>query len=150
MERVVRCPHCGSEDHCFEEQQDGYSSYMCFSCGYMSDTRFSEKNEEQIEANQTILTNKIKHFDEERGIWWFPSVINMGKLGIIYPDGTEDEWNWKFAKPIPIPESKREALNNYSEMLDVDNAKSYDKMDFFSAVQDMGIVKDLSKTNEAN
>ena len=35
-------------------------------------------------------------------------------------------------------------------MLDVDNAKSYDKMDFFSAVQDMGIVKDLSKTNEAN
>ena len=74
----------------------------------------------------------------------------MGKLGIIYPDGTENEWNWKFAKPIPIPESKREALNNYSEMLDVDNAKSYDKMDFFSAVQDMGIVKDLSKTNEAN
>ena len=57
---------------------------------------------------------------------------------------------WKFAKPIPIPESKKAALKNYSEMLDVDNAKSYDKMDFFSAVQDMGIVKDLNTTNEAS
>ena len=25
--------------------------------------------------------------DEERGIVWFPSVINMGEKGIIYPDG---------------------------------------------------------------
>ena len=25
---------------------------------------------------------------EKRGIIWFPSVINMGEKGIIYPEGT--------------------------------------------------------------
>lgn len=150
MEVVIKCPHCGSEDHCFEEQQGDFNSYMCFNCGYMSDSRFTTDNEEKIEADKTILINKIKFFDQDRGIWWFPSVINMGKLGIIYPDGTENEWNWKFAKPIPIPKNKREALKNYSEMLDVENAKVYGKNEFFLAVNAMGIVKDLSKTDEKN
>ena len=31
-------------------------------------------------------------FDESRNIMWFPSVLNMGKLGVIYPEGTENEW----------------------------------------------------------
>ena len=86
MERVVECPHCGSEDHCFEEMQDEYSSFMCFNCGFMSDSRFTAENEAKIAADSSILVNKLKFWEEERGIWWFPAVVNMGKLGIIFPE----------------------------------------------------------------
>jgi hypothetical protein len=96
-----------------------------------------------MEQDGTILINKLKRFDEEKGIWWRPSVVNMGKLGIIYPEGTEEEWQWKYAKTIPIPEEKKEALPNYSSMLDTENAQSYNT--FLDACREMGIVKDLTK-----
>ena len=86
MEKIIDCPICDDSDRCFEEEQDEYSSFMCFNCGFMSDTRFTEDNEGKLESDSTILVNRLKTFDEERGIWWFPSVVNMGKLGIIYPE----------------------------------------------------------------
>ena len=143
MERVVECPHCGSEDHCFEEMQDEYSSFMCFNCGFMSDSRFTAENEAKIAADSSILVNKLKFWEEERGIWWFPAVVNMGKLGIIFPEGTEEEWVWKYAKAVPVPEEKKAQVGDYKMMLDTENAQSYDKFDFLSACQDMGIARDI-------
>ena len=128
MERVVDCPICNDVDRCFEEVQKEYSSFMCFNCGFMSDTRFTEDNQDKIDQDTTILINKLKTFDYQRDIWWFPAVVNMGKLGIIYPDGTED---------------KKDALPNYKNMLDTENAKTYHKFNFLSACKDMGIAKDI-------
>ena len=63
MESVVDCPICSDVNRCFEETQEEYSSFMCFNCGFMSDTRFTEENDSQIEQKATILTNKLKTFD---------------------------------------------------------------------------------------
>ena len=145
MEKVIDCPICSDSDHCFEEEQEEYSSFMCFNCGFMSDTRFTKDNEGKLKSDSTILVNKLKTFDEKRGIWWFPSVVNMGKLGIIYPEGAEEKWEWRFAKTVPIPEDKKAALPNYESMLDTENASTYDRHDFLSACQDMGIAKDIEK-----
>ena len=142
MERVIKCPICNSEHHCFEEMQEEYSSYMCFNCGFMSDSRFTKDNEDKMDQDGTILINKLKKFDKEKGIWWRPSVVNMGKLGIIYPEGTEDEWQWKYAKTIPIPEDKKAAMPNYSSMLDTENASTYNT--FLDACKEMGIAKDIT------
>ena len=145
MERVIDCPICDDSDHCFEDVQEEYSSFMCFNCGFMSDTRFTKDNEGKLESDSTILVNKLKTFDPEQGIWWFPAVVNMGKLGIIYPEGSEEKWDWKYAKTISIPEDKKAALPNYESMLDTENANTYDRHDFLSACQDMGIAKDIRK-----
>ena len=40
MERVIDCPVCFNTDNCFEETQESYSSYLCFNCGFMSDSRY--------------------------------------------------------------------------------------------------------------
>ncbi len=144
MERVVQCPHCGDEDRCFEEMQEGYSSFMCFNCGFMSDTRFTEENEAKMERDTSILINKLSWYDQVREIYWFPTVLNMGqKLGMIFPDGDENNWQWKYAKTVEIPEDRKAAMGNHDYMLDVDNAKAYDRMDFLSACKDMGIAKDI-------
>jgi|TARA_B100000073_G_scaffold348192_2_gene365591 hypothetical protein len=144
MERVVQCSHCGDEDRCFEEMQEGYSSFMCFNCGFMSDTRFTEENEAKMERDTSILINKLSWYDQVREIYWFPTVLNMGqKLGMIFPDGDENNWQWKYAKTVEIPEDKKAAMGNHDYMLDVDNAKAYDRMDFLSACKDMGIAKDI-------
>jgi hypothetical protein len=150
MERVVTCPHCGDEHHCFEEVQDEYSSFMCFNCGFMSDTRFTKENEEKLQRDSTLLVNKLKYYDEERNIWWFPAIVNMGKMGIIYPEGNENVWSWKFAQCVAVPEDKRGVVDEkYDLMLDTENAWSYHKTDFLSACKKMGIAKDLKKDGEA-
>ena len=157
MERVIVCPVCKDSDTCFEEIQENFSSYMCFNCGFMSDTRYRAGSVELLDnLNQSPqLVQDLQYHDEKKGIVWFPCVINMGELGIIYPDEDSQDkasfkatdkknYVWKF---IEIPEEEREKYNNYDKRLDVENAKVYGKYEFFKACQDMGIIKDLKATN---
>ena len=161
MEKVIECPQCNDTDRCFEDVQDTFSSFMCFNCGYMSDSRYRVGSVELVDNMNASpqLVQDLKYVDETKGIVWFPCVINMGELGIIYPD--EDSQNkaafkatdkknyvWKYAKVVEIPEEERANYNNYDKRLDVDNAKVYGKFEFFNACQDMGIIKDLKKKED--
>ena len=103
----------------------------------------NENIEDKVKQDSAQLINKLKVWDDLRKIYWYPSVVNMGKLGIIYPDGTLEDWKWKYAKTVPVPKEKQKALSNYSMMLDVDNAVEYERTDFLSAVKEMGIAKDI-------
>ena len=40
MEKVIDCPVCYNADKCFEDVQETFSSYLCFACGFMSDSRY--------------------------------------------------------------------------------------------------------------
>ena len=157
MERVIVCPVCHDSDSCFEEIQEHFSSYMCFNCGFMSDSRYRIGSVELID-NMTAspqLVQDLQYHDEKKGIVWFPCVINMGERGIIYPDedtsaveasymhGNKKKYVWKYAKVAEIPEEERAKYDNYDKRLDVENAQVYSKHEFFKACQDMGIIKDL-------
>ena len=122
MERVIVCPVCKDADTCFEEMQENFSSFMCFNCGYMSDTRYRAGSVELVDNmnNSPQLVQDLQHHDESKGIVWFPCVINMGERGIIYPDedpnrkrkgsfkSTEKtNYVWKYAKVVEIPEDMR-------------------------------------------
>ena len=139
MERVIICPRCLDTDHCFEEVQETYSSYLCFSCGFMSDSRYSVGSLELIDnlKKSPKLVQDTAFEDEKRNIIWFPSVVNMGDLGMIFPEGTPEEYVWRYAKVIEIPEEERDQYNNYDRRLDVDNANTYNKNDFATALDEL-------------
>ena len=145
MERVIDCPICYNTDQCFEEIQEKYSSYLCFNCGFMSDSRYemgSLKLIESLKKSPKLVQDKAYN-DEERNIVWFPSVINMGELGMIFPEGDKDGYVWKYAKVIEIPEQQKETYNNYDKRLDVENAKTFEQNQFLEACKEMGITKDM-------
>ena len=146
MERVITCPHCLDTNNCFEEIQETFSSYLCFSCGFMSDSRYEIGNLQLIENMKSSpqLVRESQFVDKKRGIIWFPSVINMGKLGMIFPEGTKDKYVWKYAKVIDIPEEERVNYDNYSQRLDVENAKTFQQNDFMGACKEMGITQRLN------
>ena len=146
MERVITCPHCLDTDNCFEEVQENFSSYLCFSCGFMSDSRYENDSINLIEnlKKSPKLVQDLKIVDRERNIVWFPAVINMGELGMIFPEGKGiNDYTWKYAKLVDIPEEERAKYDNYDKRLDVENAKSYGLHGFLEACKDMGITKDL-------
>tara|TARA_Y100001963_G_scaffold62337_1_gene86969 strand:- start:574 stop:1035 length:462 start_codon:yes stop_codon:yes gene_type:complete len=149
MERVIDCPICFNRDTCFEDIQEKFKSYMCFNCGFMSNSMYTKENLDKIEESTTQLVNDLKFLDEDRNLYWYPAIVNMGPKGIIYPEGSIKKWNWKFAKVIEVPEElqKRYPIPGkdgefYKERLDVENAKEYGQYDFMDACKDMGITVD--------
>ena len=149
MERVIDCPICYDSDTCFEDIQEKFKSYMCFNCGFMSNTAYTEENSDKVE-NISQLVEELKFFDEERKIYWFPSVVNMGPKGIIYPEGKVESWVWKYAEVVPIKEEEQldypipgEDDKYYTEKLDVEGAKSYGQYEFLDACKEMGITMEV-------
>ena len=143
MERVITCPHCLDTDSCFEEIQENFSSYLCFSCGFMSDSRYEVGNIELIEnlKKSPKLVRESQFEDKQRKIIWFPSVINMGVLGMIYPEGSTEKYVWKYAKVIDIPKEEQHKYNNYNQRLDVENAQTFAQNNFMGACKAMGITE---------
>ena len=143
MEKIIDCPVCYDTNNCFEEVQETFSSYLCFACGHMSDSRYEIGSIDVIEnlKKSPKLVVESQFEDKHRNIVWFPSVINMGKLGMIYPEGTKDEYVWKYARVVDIPEEEQAKYNNYSQRLDVENAETFEQNNFMGACKSMGITE---------
>ena len=148
MERVITCPVCWDNNQCFEEVQETFSSYLCFHCGFMSDSRYEVDSLQLLDnlKKSPKLVQELKVEDKERNIMWFPSVINMGELGMIFPEGTPEEYVWKYAKVIDIPEEERHKYDNYDRRLDVDGAFTFSQNEFMKACDEMGITKELKES----
>ena len=147
MERVITCPVCWDNNQCFEEVQETFSSYLCFHCGFMSDSRYEVNDLQLLDKlkKSPKLVQELKFEDKERNIMWFPSVINMGELGMIFPEGTPEDYVWKYAKVIDIPEEERHKYDNYDKRLDVDGAFTFSQNEFMKACDEMGITKELKE-----
>ena len=146
-EKVITCPVCFDDDHCFEEVQEKWSSFMCFRCGYTSNSMYKTDSKELKTANEgaTELMREIHFYDVDRDITWFPSIVNMGELGIVYPDGISTNWNYKYAQPrlLTEEEKKDEKYKGHDKILDVDNAQEFGQYEFLDALKKMGVVKDI-------
>ena len=143
MEIKITCPVCYSTKQCLEEKQESFSSFLCFKCGYMSDSRYkigSVNMIENIKKSPKIVQDTI-HEDNTRDIVWMLSVINMGQMGMIYPEGSKDAYVWKYAKVVDIPPEDRDKYDGNVQRLDVENAKSFHKFDFLSACDELGMTK---------
>ncbi len=153
MEQKAKCPTFAGELHtCFvETTKEGFESYLCFDCGYTTNSALKIDTDECNEQTQnfTKLVRDLKIEDTELGLEWYPSVINMGAMGMIFPEGTRDNWNYLVAKVVAIPEEKRveypkpDGSGNYETFLDVDNAIVYPNNKFLNACKDLGIATNV-------
>jgi|TARA_R110000782_G_scaffold56345_2_gene118170 phage pi2 protein 07 len=145
----ITCPNCFSEDRCFESKMEieDFSSYMCFNCGFTSNSLYKNESDslEKAQDSSTELMKEISMYDYDRKIHWFPTVLNMGKLGLIYPEGAKDNWSWKFAsvRELTEEEQKDPMYKGNEQTLDMENAKEYGQYEFLDACKEMGVIKDI-------
>ena len=142
--------------HCFYHKDDktGIESYLCMTSGYTSTSLFvkgSESCKKAIENSPPLVVD-LQQYDPERNLIWLPVVLNMGKLGIIWPEGHKDKWYWKFANMVDIPKEEQkdypipgEEGKFYENKLDIENVMTYESNQFLQACMDMGVVKDVYK-----
>ena len=143
----ITCPNCFSDKQCFEETAMDFKSYMCFNCGFTSNSAYKWDTPElkQAQVGATQLMNDVALYDEEREIMWFPSVLNMGKFGVVYPEGSKNNWVYKLAEVRTLTdlEKKDPKYEGHDSILDVENAKTYGQYEFLDACKEMGIIKEL-------
>ena len=143
MERVIDCPICYDVDRCFEDIQEGFNSYLCFSCGYMSSTHYEEGSLTLIDnlKKSPKLVQDLQIVDKDRNIVWFLSVINMGEKGMIFPEGKPESWVWKYAKVVDVPEEERSQYGGHDKKLDLEGAETFgQKTGFLEACKKMGLT----------
>ena len=87
----------------------------------------------------------FKQTDYDRKIFWVPTTLNMGKLGIIYPEGTKTNWNWKLSEVRKLTKEEQEdpQYEGHEHTLDLENSKVYGQYEFLDACKEMGIIKEL-------
>tara|TARA_B100000902_G_C26939532_1_gene730316 strand:- start:153 stop:614 length:462 start_codon:yes stop_codon:yes gene_type:complete len=152
MELKSKCPTCADlSDNCFVEKTEvegkAFESYLCFDCGMTTNTNFAVDSPhlEEMVSNNTELMNDLKVIDDEKGLVWFPSVINMGEKGIIYPEGTPTDWYWNYASVVDVPEEERENYDGHDKRLDIENPQKFGQFEFMEACQAMGVI--VNETN---
>ena len=130
---------------------DGSVSYLCMESGLTShenlidDSEFQTKYESQL----TELMISCKYVDENSRAW-YPTFMQLPG-GMLYAEGeSPTSWEWKVATIIPIWGDERlnypipgQDEKYYTSRLDVENAKTYNKDDFETALTELySIVKE--------
>ena len=150
--KKMKCFNCGS-DQCFKENLNGEDTIMCFSCGFMTSEKYTKKNLEfqsQLMNTAKIVRELMKE-DRDTKLCWLPCVLTT-KKGMIFPEGTIDNWTWTFAPLVKIEKEDQSKYlkpdgTPYDERLAVENKQSFPKNKFVDACNAMGIVTE-SKTSK--
>ena len=139
-------------------EHDDTVSYLCMESGFTSheklidDTEFQKKYEKHL----TDLMISCKVLDDKRA--WYPTFMQMPG-GMLYAEGESNQsWKWKVAQIIPIIGDERlnypvlgKEKEYHTSRLDVDNAKTYDKNNFTTALDELySIVKQVYKHDNKN
>ena len=145
----ITCPNCFDSNQCFEDklEVENFSSYMCFNCGFASNSLYVNDSDslKKVQDSSTELMREVSMYDYDRKVHWFPSILNMGKMGMIYPEGTKNNWIWKLAEVRKLsPEEQQDPqYKGHEHTLDMENAKEYGQYEFLDACKEMGIIKEL-------
>lgn len=158
IDRKIECPNCKMHN-CYEAQYMDVTEYLCFNCGYTSNSKMvkdSEYVKQNFELNVNVpeFTKAACIIDTERNLVWYPGVLIFPGVGIVFPEPNNDDWGWTYASETPVLEDEKEKFKiqgtdeYYKSKIDLDNALRFDKYDFYSAAIAIGAIKPPS--NEIN
>ena len=137
-------------------EHDNSESYLCMESGFTSHENLIDESEfrEKYEMHLTALMLECKVVDEDNRAW-YPTFMQMPG-GMLYAEGeSNSKWNWRVAQIIPIIGDERlnypipgKENEYHTSKLDVDNALTYNKNDFESALDELySIVKEIYNEN---
>lgn len=136
------CSRCGS-DACYEQDLGAnYKVYMCYGCGFTTNTLMTEDSEfleEQLDVLPEIYKDLL--YTDDKGLNWIPSTINLPEKGMIFINSTTTEgWEWS---ACPAKELTEEELSKFPEgtthKMDMKSVKHFNERDFIEAIDYIGL-----------
>jgi len=140
-DRLVVCPHCGS-DACYEHKQQGILIWSCMNCGFTSNELMIEGSELVIQTEEVMpeLYKDIKFIDDKKQVW-YPTVINIQDKGTVFINGTtKDNWGWAGIKAVETTDEEKEKLKGATHKSDSKTLKTFTKDQFDEACHYIGLI----------
>ena len=149
-------PFTNNKSVIVETLENGVETRICMDSGFTtnSDYKIGSENIKKVEESTSRLIKELRFSDILLNQYWYPTTA-MFSTGMIYPDGTRDDWKWCYApiiemteeeqKKYPIPEKPGEF---YPTRLATDIAEYYDSNDFKGVCKRVGMAKDIPLDTE--
>jgi hypothetical protein len=146
MDNLTTCNRCGSDACYVQEVNDQVKLYFCYGCGFQANsvmTRNSEFLQQQMETLPELYKELMG--EDENGLIWMPSVVNIPDKGMIFADGANgSNWRWAAVKAIPMSKEEKtkfkEKGKEYDYKMDMTTLTHFLERDFIDALSYINVL----------
>ena len=144
MDNLTICKRCGSDACYTQDITPEIQTYFCYGCGFQTNT-LMKVDSDFLQEQLALLPDLYKSLmgeEEETGIVWMPSVVNIPNQGMVFADGTSEyEWKWAAVKAVPVKEEEKTKYpipgkkgEYYEFRMDMSTIKHFEERDFMDAL----------------
>jgi hypothetical protein len=146
MDNLTTCSRCGSDACYIQEVNDQVKLHFCYGCGFQANsvmTRDSEFLQQQMETLPELYKELMG--EDENGLIWMPSVVNIPDKGMVFADGTNSQnWRWAAVKATLMSEEEKtkfkEKGKEYDYKMDMTTLTHFSERDFIEALSYIGVL----------
>ena len=146
MDNLTTCDRCGSDACYVQEVNQDVKLHFCYGCGFQANTAMT-RDSEFLQQQMEILPELYKELmgEDENGLIWMPSMVNIPDKGMVFADGSRaSNWAWGAVKAIPMPEEERAKFKtkgkDYEWKMDMTTLQHFPERDFIEALSYIGVL----------
>ena len=148
-DNLTNCSHCGSDACYVVENTPEIKTYSCFGCGFTTNSLMKE-GEEFYEQQLEVLPELYKDvmFEDENGLKWMPTTINVPTQGMVFYNGTNPgDAKWAGVQAVEVTEEEKEKYpikgkpgQYYTHRMDMSTMKPFEMREFIDALTYIGVL----------
>ena len=146
MDNLITCDRCGSDACYVQEVNENVKLHFCYGCGFQANTAMT-RDSEFLQQQMEVLPELYKELmgEDENGLIWMPSMVNIPDKGMVFADGSKaSNWAWGAVKAIPMPEEEKAKFKakgkEYDYKMDMTTLQHFPERDFIEALSYIGVL----------
>ena len=146
MDNLTTCNRCGSDACYVQEVNEQVKLYFCYGCGFQANTAMT-RDSEFLQQQMETLPELYKELmgEDENGLIWMPSVVNIPNKGMVFADGPNgQQWQWAAVKATLMSEEEKakfkEKGKEYDYKMDMTTLTHFSERDFIEALSYIGVL----------
>jgi len=146
MDNLTTCNRCGSDACYVQEVNEQVKLHFCYGCGFQANTAMT-RDSEFLQQQMETLPELYKELmgEDENGLIWMPSVVNIPDKGMVFADGTNSQnWRWAAVKATLMPEEEKAKFKakgkEYDYKMDMTTLTHFSERDFIDALSYIGVL----------
>ncbi len=148
MDNLITCNRCGSDACYVQEVNEKIKNYMCYGCGFISNTLYKKGEElfEQMSETLPELYKVLMGEEEDTGMIWVPSYVNVPDKGMVFANGTNlNQWKWAAVKSTTVKEEEKDKFKKkdgtyFENKMDMSTMKEFVERDYMDALEYIGVL----------